>query len=659
MKLTYEGRYEYLKKVYASWLGKVIGVQLGSPVENWTSRQIEEKYPDEEGYLVDYGIYAADDDINGPLFFVRALLDHEEITAEKIGETMLNYLQEYKGFFWWGGIGVSTEHTAYENLKRGIKAPLSGSMKTNGQAIAEQIGGQIFSDCWGYVSGYDPERAKKLAAMASSVTHDRCGIEGGIFVAVAITLAMQKDNIHEVIDEALEYLNKDLEYYRVARDIVHFYENNRDDWKKCLTYIQENYGYDRYPGVCHIIPNSALMIMALCYGEGDFSKTLVMLNRSGWDTDCNCGNVGSILGALVGLKGIEERWITPLNDLLNASSAIGCLNIQYLSQSAKLFTKLAYQLEGIEIEDFPLFVLPYATKAIRCNDGRVYVNNEKLVVESKDICTFAYYLAKDLYDARYDPQFSPILEPGDRVYIALEKGENGSFVSCVRDCEGKEYLKELIPEESGEILIDIPVKKNLVVNRISLRAEYPYAIKDVAVIRKPELEFDFRNYPLDHYGPRYGGDLMSNIRGFVEHSGSWTIEEGLLGYGEEHALISSGCYGNTYRRIRMTFIPLEGEEFWLVFNMKGYLDRCCIGLFHNFLVLKRIREEGEELLAAWRARWRKGKVHRLAIERKDGKLKIALNGQNFEYGDMELRDLFGFALGIKSRCRFVTMKISQ
>lgn len=659
MKLTYEGRYEYLKKVYASWLGKVIGVQLGSPVENWTSQQIEEKYPDEEGYLVDYGVYAADDDINGPLFFVRSLLDHKEVSAEMIGNTMLNYLQEYRGFFWWGGIGVSTEHTAYENLKNGIKAPLSGSIEKNGQAIAEQIGGQIFSDCWGYVAGYDPERAKKLAAMASSVTHDRCGIEGGIFVAVAITLAMQKDNIREVIDEALEYLDKDLEYYQVAKDIIHFYENNKDDWKKCLNYIQENYGYDRYPGVCHIIPNSALMIMAMCYGEGDFSKTLVMLNQSGWDTDCNCGNVGSILGALVGLEGIEEKWIRPLNDLLNASSAIGCLNIQHISQSAKLFTKLAYRLEGIEIEDFPLFVLPYAGKGIRCRDGRIFVKDEKLVVESKDIYTYAYYLAGDLYDARYDPQFSPIVEAGDHIRIVLEKGENKSFISYVKDCEGKEYARQVMPNDSGEIFIDIPQKTNLTVNRIGLKAEHPYAIRDIKIIRTPELNFDFRNYPLDHYGPRYGGDFINNIRGFVEHSGNWTIEEGLLGYGQEHALISSGTYGSSYRRIRVTFIPLEGEEFWLVFNMKGYLDRCCIGLYREFLVLKRIDETGEKLLAAWPARWLRGKVHRLAIERKDGKLKIALNGQNFEYDDMKLRDLFGFALGEECRCRIVTMKLSQ
>ena len=343
MKLTPEKRDEYLKKVYAAWLGKVIGVRLGSPVENWTSDQIMAKYPKEEGYLVDYDIYASDDDTNGPLFFVRALLDNETIDAETIGNTFLNYLQEYKGFFWWGGVGVSTEHTAYENLKKGIKAPFSGSREVNGLTMAEQIGGQIFSDCWGYVAGYDADRAKKLAAMASSVTHDGNGIQGGIFVAVAITLAMQRNDIHEVIEETLTYLNKDMEYYKVARDILSFYEENKDDYRKCLKYIQANYGYDKYPGVCHIIPNMALMIMAMSYGDNDFDKTLIILNRCGWDTDCNVGNVGSIMGALLGLEGISEKWILPINDVLNASSAIGSLNIQSVSESAKLFTRLAYQ----------------------------------------------------------------------------------------------------------------------------------------------------------------------------------------------------------------------------------------------------------------------------------------------------------------------------
>ena len=92
----------------------------------------------------------------------------------------------------------------------------------------------------------------------------------------------------------------------------------------------------------------------------------------------------------------------------------------------------------MEIEDFPLFILPYATKGIRCNDGKVYVKDERLFVESKDIYGFAYYLKEDLYDARYDPQFSPIVESGDQIRVSVEKQENTGFVSYVKDCEGNE-----------------------------------------------------------------------------------------------------------------------------------------------------------------------------------------------------------------------------
>ena len=35
--------------------------------------------------------------------------------------------------------------------------------------------------------------------------------------------------------------------------------------------IEARYGYDKYPGNCHVIPNHALMIMTLLYAPDDFS----------------------------------------------------------------------------------------------------------------------------------------------------------------------------------------------------------------------------------------------------------------------------------------------------------------------------------------------------------------------------------------------------
>lgn len=634
----------YLEKVYASWLGKVIGVRLGSPVENWSSEKIMETYPDEEGYLVDYDIYAADDDLNGPLFFVRALLDYDDIDAEKIGETFLNYLEEYRGFFWWGGVGVSTEHTAYENLKNGLMAPESGSALTNGLTMAEQIGGQIFSDCWGYVALEDPELAKKLAVMASSVTHDRNGIEGGIFVATAIALAMRKDDIHEVITEALEYLNKDLEYCKVAKDIIGFYENNKDDWTKCLNYIQEHYGYDKYPGVCHIIPNMALMIMAMSYGDNDFDRTLIILNRSGWDTDCNCGNVGSIMGALLGLKGISEKWITPIDDIVNASSAIGCLNIQSVSGAAKMFTKLAYRLKNEPEPEFPYFVLPYGTNGFRCRDGKIEVRDDALQVDSQDIYRYVYYLTDDLYDARYDPEFSPVLEPGDQLEIKISSEMKQELITYVKDCDGTEY--ESVHEAKGDalIVIDVPTGKNIVINLFGIRAKYPYRIIDIKVNRRPKLHYEFSEYPLEHYGPRYGGDCMNNIRAFVRHSGDWDIADGLKGESEEHALISSGNYGNGYDRIEWTFIPEKGRKHYLVFDMTGYLHYEAIG-FRNVEIVHIRKQIKEKTLKSYPYAWKNDEEYHFLLKKEDGVLKLQVNDTEFEFEGQELKDLFGISMG--------------
>ena len=59
---------------------------------------------------------------------MRALEDFgPNAGAQEMGETLLNYLGDQRGTFWWGGYGVSTEHTAYINLANGIPAPHSGS----------------------------------------------------------------------------------------------------------------------------------------------------------------------------------------------------------------------------------------------------------------------------------------------------------------------------------------------------------------------------------------------------------------------------------------------------------------------------------------------------------------------------------------------------
>ncbi|HET6485703.1 MAG TPA: ADP-ribosylglycohydrolase family protein, partial [Spirochaetia bacterium] len=156
---------DYLERVYAGVLGKLIGVYLGRPFEGWKHERILRELGEIAYYVherLGVPLVVTDDDISGTLTFVRALEDYgydRSITAEKIGRTWMNYLIENRTILWWGGMGNSTENTAYLNLKHGIPAPESGSIGRNGALVAEQIGAQIFIDGWALVAPGDPALA--------------------------------------------------------------------------------------------------------------------------------------------------------------------------------------------------------------------------------------------------------------------------------------------------------------------------------------------------------------------------------------------------------------------------------------------------------------------------------------------------------------------
>ena len=72
---------DYLERVYAGFLGKNVGIRLGAPVEPaiWTYERIRDVYGDVTSYLKPFRNFAADDDANGPAYFIRPLLGLPEL----------------------------------------------------------------------------------------------------------------------------------------------------------------------------------------------------------------------------------------------------------------------------------------------------------------------------------------------------------------------------------------------------------------------------------------------------------------------------------------------------------------------------------------------------------------------------------------------------
>jgi len=301
---------DYNERVYAGVLGKIIGVYLGRPFEGWPYQYIMSKLGEVNYYVhekLNLPLIVTDDDITGTFTFLRAMPDYGntlDLTPAQIGQTWLNYIIEKRTILWWGGLGNSTEHTAFLRLKSGIAAPQSGSIALNSKVVAEQIGAQIFIDGWAMIAPGDPALAADLARRAGSVSHDGEAIYGAQVLAAMEAQAFVEPDINKLIDVGISFIPKDSIITHMIGDVREWHAKD-GDWHKTRQRIQDNYGYDKYGGNCHMVPNHALIILSMLYGDDDFQKTLMIVNTAGWDTDCNSGNVGCLMGLKNGLKGID------------------------------------------------------------------------------------------------------------------------------------------------------------------------------------------------------------------------------------------------------------------------------------------------------------------------------------------------------------------
>jgi ADP-ribosylglycohydrolase len=345
---------DYLERVYAGVLGKLIGVYLGRPFEGWTYERIMKELGPIEYYVHDrlgVPLVVTDDDVSGTFTFIRALEEHgvkEGLSSKEIGKTWLNSIIEQRSILWWGGKGNSTEHTSWLNLAHGVPAPQSGSIAVNGRTVAEQIGAQIFIDGWAMVAPGRPKLAARLAEAAGSVSHDGEAVHAAKLLAAMEAEAFVSSDVNHLLDVGLSVIPGNSLIARLVAD-VRAWRAEHDDWRDARQKIEERYGYDKFPGICHVVPNHALIILALLYAPADYHEAMTIVNTSGWDTDCNSGNVGCLLGIMLGLPGLEggPDWRGPLADRTLISASDGGYAVNDAVRIAYDLANLGRRLAGL------------------------------------------------------------------------------------------------------------------------------------------------------------------------------------------------------------------------------------------------------------------------------------------------------------------------
>lgn len=693
---------EIFERIYSGFIGKAIGVRLGAPVEPtiWSYERIRDTYGEVTEYLRDFKNFAADDDTNGPVYFIRALRDYGlGATAEEVGKTWLNYAAEEHGMYWWGGFGNSTEHTAYQNLRAGIPAPQSGSIAQNGTTVAEQIGGQIFIDSWGWVHPADPKTAAEASARAASVAHDGEGLNGARFCAAAIAQAFVAKSIEEVIETGLATIPADSIYARVSRAVLRFHDSNPNDWRACRDMLTAEWGYERYPGVCHIIPNAGVLVMALIYGQGDLPRTVEIATMAGWDTDCNAGNAGAIVGTLQQVQPGWDKYRKPINDFVVASGVTGTINVVDIPSFARELTVLALRLQGREapalwVEDFERrgvrfdFDAPGATHGFRTepfNQISVKASAERHTENAKGsleilldrlergqggrIFWKPFYRRSDFDDERYRPMFTPLADDGQTVKFKLWldpwNGDGNLRVAPYVRRAMTETIQETgawhVPSASGwqDYEFTIPDGNGETVDEIGILVEYFGRLKFLGRLFLADFTVSGKGRAV--IDPAKEVHEWGGITRFTWNRGHWSLQQGRI---HAHTATDADAWtGNAYLRdvsVIAELQPLSGASHLVVARAQG-TSRFYAAGFENGEAVILLENHGTTILARSPFRIEYGRSYAVDLTVEGGKLTLSVDGERvLQADDATLRyGMAGLRMASAGRMSIGRLEVSE
>ena len=661
----------YLEKVYSGYLGMNIGIRLGAPVEPtiWTYERIKNTYGDITDYVKTFKNFAADDDANGPFYFLRALYDDakdRDVTPNDVARAWLNYAREGIGMFWWGGYGISTEHTSYINLKKGIPAPQSGSIEQNGHAIAEQIGGQIFIDTWGLVNPGNPKKAADFGEAAARVSHDGEGVLGARFFCAAIAKAFETSDINEIIEAGLAQIPPESLYAKVARAVLAFHAKQPDDFRACRDMLESEWGYDRYPGVCHIIPNAGVCFLAMIYGQGDFARTVEIATMCGWDTDCNAGNVGTVLGVATGIAGIPDKYRQPINDSIVMSGISGYMNILDIPSYAKELAILGYRLANEpcppelrdsfkEDEVYFDFELPGSTHNIRVSDPffcsvkhsteRAFSGNGSLEVlfdrmlrgEQCKIFYKPFYTRDEFSDERYSPTFAPKAYSGQKVSMKIyldqwTVDETMGFAPYVRLATSKKDLLQgyvkLVNEEWIDVEFEIPDSQGDLIDEVGIVLE-GYSPRKPRSLGRIFID-EFRIHGKSAYSVDFGKQRVNFgcVTPFAHNHGAWSIvgDAMHLMTAEPSEAYSGNYFAKDYS-VTINVNPQNGPSHLVAVRAQGAMRGYHAGFDGAGNVSLFLNDFGYTKLASASFEWKHNQSYDVQLTAQGSSFTLSIDGQ--------------------------------
>lgn len=287
-------------RIYAGWMGKNIGGTLGGPLEGVMELM------DIRGYTQEFSGPIENDDLDLQLVNLHAAAQFGGVvTTQLLQREWLSHV-----FFQYDEYGHSLT-----NMRKGLYAPMAGAYNN---FFTDCMGSPIRSEIWGMICAGQPELAAYFAMQDACVDHAGGeGMYGEIFFAVLESLAFEHDDIAWLIDTSLGYIPGDCVTYKAVQCLLDSHKKGLC-WQDARQLILERYAGDNFT---YAPINIAFTLVGLLYGQG-FTQRLLLTANCGYDTDCTCATIASIMGILYGSAYIDPQWTQPLGENIIVSEAV-------------------------------------------------------------------------------------------------------------------------------------------------------------------------------------------------------------------------------------------------------------------------------------------------------------------------------------------------
>lgn len=323
------------KKIQGAWYGRICACMLGKPIESlwkedvWGILQQSDNFPLEryikrsdipndveqiqwikKNTFIDdnKGFAPFDDDTNYMVLAYEVIKRYgRDFTPYDMSKAWLA-LQPKDSY-------CTAERRAFVNFTAGYMPPASAQYKN---VYREWIGAQIRGDYFGYINPQKPEIAADMAFRDASISHIKNGIYGEMWASAMIACAFSTNNIEDVIRGGLAEIPYTSRLYERVSAVMDWYNEGLSK-DECFNKIYKEWNDHIGHHWCHTISNAMIVTASLLYGEGDYSKSICIAVEAGFDTDCNGATVGSILGIINGIEGIDKKWTEPFNDTLETT----------------------------------------------------------------------------------------------------------------------------------------------------------------------------------------------------------------------------------------------------------------------------------------------------------------------------------------------------